>query len=84
MNIPSHDLAEAIHEAIRAHADRHRGGTVDMKKTLSALGEVVAHFLGHLTRRRESYARRALFHNIMMATVRKRLQLKGEAPTTLQ
>ena len=44
MNIPSHDLAEAIHEAIRAHADRHRGGTVDMKKTLSALGEVVAHF----------------------------------------
>jgi hypothetical protein len=51
----SRNLAVALRETIRAHAQQHHGGKMDRDRMLSALGELAADFLAEVTNTVDRY-----------------------------
>jgi hypothetical protein len=82
MKFPSRFLHTAIPEAIHAHADRYRGGKIDLDRALSALGEAATRLLAEIpdTRQRIDSAN-ALIIGIAR-TVRTQIDTEHEVNTT--
>ena len=51
----SRNLAVALMETIRAHAEQHHGGKMDLDRMLSALGGLASAFLSEVTNPAERY-----------------------------
>jgi hypothetical protein len=79
----SRNLAVALMETIRAHAEHHHHGKMDLGRTLSALGELASGLLAELTAPKDIRAHYGeLVQRIAQQTARK---LAGNPrPTTTQ
>ena len=51
----SRNLAVALMETIRAHAEQHHGSKMDRDRMLSALGELASHFLAEVPNSADRY-----------------------------
>jgi hypothetical protein len=77
------NLSVALLEAIKAHAEQHHRGMIDLDRTISALADVAASFLAELTTdhdRRDQYG--ALIQGVAQKTARK--LISDIRPTTTQ
>jgi hypothetical protein len=84
MRVPSSYLHTAIREAIQAHADRHRGGKIDVERALSALGEAATRFLADIPDIRQRILSTNALTSGIARTVIMQINAQREVNTTNQ
>jgi hypothetical protein len=64
----SRNLAVALMETIRVHAEQHHGGKMDLDRMLSAIGELASGFLAEVTNPVDRYVH---YSKLMVAISRQ-------------